>query len=169
MIMCPACSHVAYHDHFVLYQDPDAELIAYVYPPAQQKDAEALRQMMMKGFNEAQIVYEPKDRKLYQPLLMFGLTTLVEMLHTEEDREEQAEIADAISKERKISIVRLHRAKARTLSVPSVLPISEMDKNPARETILAGISLLLDINPALSVYADLHKRIQADPNWALMQ
>ena len=48
MVMCPECSHVAYHEHFVLYQDPAAELVAYVYPDAQREEAEALKDMMLR-------------------------------------------------------------------------------------------------------------------------
>ena len=43
LLMCPDCAHVAFQDHFILYQDPAAELIAYIYPHAQQADEEFLR------------------------------------------------------------------------------------------------------------------------------
>src|SRR3954469_4499031 len=36
LVMCPQCGYVAYHDRFILYQDPAAEIVAYVYPQAQE-------------------------------------------------------------------------------------------------------------------------------------
>src|SRR5260370_34033102 len=80
LVMCPECSHVAYQDHFVLYQDPAAELVAYVYPARQQGEAETLRPMMLNGFRQAQEVYEPKKRLNYEPILLFGLESLVKMI-----------------------------------------------------------------------------------------
>src|SRR5579871_5023263 len=61
LVMCPECSHVAYQDHFVLYQDPTAELIAYVYPASEHGNIETLKNMMLSGFREAQAIYETKD------------------------------------------------------------------------------------------------------------
>src|ERR1019366_5230475 len=40
ILICPGCARPAYQDHFVLYQDTAAELIAYIYPPAQKADEE---------------------------------------------------------------------------------------------------------------------------------
>src|SRR6267142_1047983 len=73
LLTCPKCSQVTYKDLFVLYQDPAAELIAYIYPPAQEGEEEFLRKTMMINFKEAQAIYEPKDRKDYDPILVFGL------------------------------------------------------------------------------------------------
>src|SRR5476649_950953 len=86
ILMCPKCSHAAYRDHFVLYQDPAAQLIAYIYPPDQSGEKEFLRKAMLLTFHEAQKVLEPKDRKDYEPLIVFGLATFVEMMRQEDLR-----------------------------------------------------------------------------------
>src|SRR5689334_20244816 len=62
LVSCPQCGHVAFYDHFLIYQDPSAELVAYVYPENQKRQEDELRKMMLSGFNEAQQGLPKKDR-----------------------------------------------------------------------------------------------------------
>ena len=146
ILFCPKCSHVAYQDHFVLYQDPLAELIAYIYPPAQERDAEFLQKTMMVNFAEAQMVYEPKDRKDYDPILVFGLDAFVRMMEREDRRAEQSQIAEALCAEHQIPYVKLRPSRARALRMMRVLPCIPSSKAPARGEVLAGLDQLLEKN-----------------------
>lgn len=165
MVMCPQCAHVSYQDHFVLYQDPQAEVVAYVYPPTAQPEVESLTKMMFKGFEDAQLAFEPKDRLTYSPVLMFGLESLVEMMTKETDWEEQADVAEAVCKEGKIAARRLGPYLARTNNLPRVLPGAAGATGPTRAQLLKGIDQLLTLNPTLTIYADLKKRVSADAGW----
>src|SRR5580765_5140910 len=78
ILVCPKCARPAYQDHFVLYQDTPAELIAYIFPPSQKADEEFLRKSTLANFQEAQKVYAEKDRKDFEPIIVFGLETFVE-------------------------------------------------------------------------------------------
>lgn len=151
LLMCPKCSHVAYQDSFVLYQDSAAELIAYIYPPAQRLDEEFLRKTMLLNFHEAQKLYEAKDKKDYEPILIFGLATFVEMMHEEESRAEQSQIAEAICKEKGIPYFVLRPSEARRLATTRVCPGVKGDS----ASVLKGIRDLLAINPALDFYRKL--------------
>jgi len=151
LLMCPKCSYVAYQDHFVLYQDPAAELVAYIYPPAQEKDAEFLRKTMMSNFAEAQAIYKPKERKDYDPLLVFGLEAFVEMMDQEERRAEQSQIAEVICKEKEIPYFVLRPFEARRLKTMRVIPGVRGDKT----AIAKGIHELFHVNPSLKYYRDL--------------
>jgi hypothetical protein len=161
MVMCPECTLVAYQDHFVLYQDPAAELVAYVYPEAQKTHADTLREAMLHGFHEAQAVYEEKDRLRYEPVLLFGLESLVEMMHEEESRAEQSQIAEALCRQEQIPYTLLPPAVARRRGLPRVLP-GASSTSPNRDELLAGIERLLAINPSLTLYATLRDSLAAD-------
>jgi hypothetical protein len=167
ILMCPKCSRAAYRDHFVLYQDPAAELIVYIYPPDQAADEDFLRKSMLLAFHEAQKVMEPKQRKDYEPILVFGLATFVEMMREENSRAEQSQIAEAICKESNIPYVVLRPAKARALTSVRVLPTGTSTKQPTRADILAGLDRLLGQNPSLDIYAGLRTAIQTNPEWGL--
>ena len=76
ILFCPKCSHTFFYEHFLIYQDPRLKLVAYVYPPAEEEQREELEKMMVKGFQEAQETFDPKDRLPYGPTIFFGLDKL---------------------------------------------------------------------------------------------
>ncbi len=145
LLMCPDCAHVAYQDHFILYQDPAAELIAYIYPHAQQTDEEFLRAATVANFQEAQAVYDPKDRKDYDPQLVFGLDTFVAMMQKEDRLAAQSQVALAICKENAIPYILLRPNDARRLRTMRVLPSSKAGSKPSRTEVLQGSKILLTI------------------------
>lgn len=167
ILMCPKCSRAAYQDHFVLYQDPAAELIAYIYPPNQAVEADFLHKAMRTSFLDAQQVYPLKERKEYEPILVFGLETFVEMMHEEESRAEQSQIAEAICKEQKIPYLLLRPSKARSLGLLRVLPVQGEARKADRQSVLAGLEKLLAVNPELDFYAALRSTIQKNKNWTV--
>lgn len=167
LVACTHCGHVAFHDQFLLYQDPAAELIAYVYPESQQSQLEELHKLMLIGFNEAQVGVPEHERKTYQPLLVFGLESLIEMLKKEDELAEQSQIAQEICKEHNISIAMLRPSEARKRHSVRVLPRAGSKQPSSRRDILEGIDQLLKLNPALNHYQKLQTTIQADVTWSL--
>jgi hypothetical protein len=167
LIMCPDCGQVAFHDHFLIYQDPEIELIAYVYPETQASEREVLEKEMKRGFSEAQAVFETKDRFTYEPILVFGLESLVEMLHSETEEGEQYDVAEAVCKEKHIPYVTLRPSESRRLSLPRVLPHTASSKNPSRADVIAGLEKLIQVDPALDLYKTLLENVRANSSWAL--
>ena len=167
LLMCPKCSHVSYQDHFILYQDPSAEIVAYIYPPSQQSDEEFILKATLENYQEAQQVYKPKDRKTYDPILVFGLDKFVEMMQSEASLAEQSQIAEAVCSEHSIPYTMLRPSEARKMRMMRVLPGVPPTEKPTRATALAGIEKLLTINPTLDLYSKLCTRIQEDPNWKI--
>lgn len=167
LLMCPGCSHVAYQDHFVLYQDPAAEIVAYVYPARERAQAAELYKMTLAGFREAQAVYPEKDRLPYDPLLVFGLDSLVEMLAKEKEQAEQSQIAEFLCRENHIPFTMLRPSQARRHGLVRVIPSRDSPAATDRESVLAGLDRLLRINPALSLYCDLRAEIASDALWTL--
>lgn len=163
---CPQCGKVAFQDHFVLYQEPAAELLAYIYPEFQRDQELELKKMMLNGFREAQATFPEKARILYEPILLFGLESLIEMLQAEEARAEQSQIAQVLCKENRLPITLLRPAQARQLHTVRVIPHVQKE-SPSRENVLLGVKKLLTLNPALDLYALLQKQIEMDPNWTL--
>ena len=167
MVMCPKCSHVAFQDHFLIYQEPADELVAYVYPENQEENREELRLMMLKGFREAQEGFEPKARLNYEPVLFFGLESLVEHINEELDWTEQSDVAAAVCKEKDIGFIRIRPSESRRLKLPRILPRVGNSAKPDRVSVMAGIKALLSANPLLSLYADQLEVIQGDVQWYL--
>jgi hypothetical protein len=167
LVSCPKCGHVQFHERFLIYQDPAAELIAYVYPESQSEQAGELRKNMLQGFAEAQSAMPAGERLAYDPILVFGLEDLIEMLHKEEALAVQSQVAQAICKEQGIASVLLPPSRARRLQIMRLLPRTGKGRDPSREDVLAGLDQLLQRDPVLDLYGKLRSAIQADPKWSL--
>lgn len=167
MIRCPSCGDITYQEHFVLYQEPAAELVAYVYPEGDRKGEDDLRKIMLKSFQEAQAVFPEKDRLKYEPLLFIGLEAFVEQLIEEEARAEQSQIAQVLARQNNLETVLLHPTQARRLKTMRVLPRIGKGNPPTRAQVLEGLDKLLELNPMLDRYAALRQDIQMQPGWRI--
>jgi hypothetical protein len=167
MVMCMECARVQYQDHFVLYQDKEIELVAYVYPEKQKEQAEELTKITLQGFREAQDVFDASKRLDYEPELFFGLESLVRLLQADEEQHEQSDVAKAVCKEHQIPVAVLRPSFARKQKLLRAVPGGENMKALSRPAVLQGLSQLLKANPLLTLYAALQKKIEADPSWSL--
>jgi hypothetical protein len=167
IVMCPSCSHTAFQNGFLLYQEPALELVAYVHPEHLKAEEDNLRAFMIQGFSEAQEATDEKHRLTYDPVLLFGLDSLVDLLNAEEERSQQSEIAKTLCKKAGIHIVTVKPSKARRLDIPYLIPHGGADSKVTRDSILAGIDRLLKLNPALSLFADLKKQVYSNSDWRL--
>jgi hypothetical protein len=167
MVMCPNCAQVFFHEHFLIYQDPAEELVAYVYPETQMDQRDMLEKMMRTGFKDAQETMEPSARLAYDPLLFFGLESLVEMLHQEQDLIDQGDVAEAVCREHAIQFKRLSPAQSRQKNLPRIIP-SAAARSFERNEVLAGLQKLIKEDPALTAYADLASAIEKKPAWSLV-
>jgi len=158
LVMCPRCSQVFYHESFLIYHDSKEEVLAYVYPEEQAEQRDDIAGVMMKGFQEAQAGLPAKERLTYPPMAIFGLETLVELLHEEQPLVNQSDVAEAICKEKKIPYMRLSPSEARKKGWPRVLPgQSSGEIDPIK--IKKGIQQLLEADPVLDRYKTLSESI----------
>jgi hypothetical protein len=169
LVSCTSCTNVAYQERFLIYQEPLAELIAYVYPEIQKREEADLRALMLSGFHEAQATLPEKQRVDYDPVVFFGLKSLIDQLQKEEALAEQSQVAQAICKQNHIETVLLRPSHARRLGTMRVIPHTGKGNTPPREDILAGIAQLLKIDPVLDAYALLKASIESDPHWSLSE
>jgi hypothetical protein len=168
LVSCPECGLVAYQEHFLIYQEPRAELVAYVYPESQESQAAELQKIMLKGFQDAQDTLPDKDRLHYDPILIFGLEGLIEMLQEEAAMAVQSQVAQALCEQQRLRTILLSPSHARRLHTMRVIPISGDGPQPTRSDVLAGIDKLLALDPVLDRYVQLKAAIQADPAWSLL-
>lgn len=167
LVACPECSFVEFQERFLIYQEPAAELVAYVYPEAQKEREGELRAGMLTGFNEAQETMPKQKRLDYEPLLFFGLASLIELLENEDALAKQSQVAQAICKQHNLGMVLLSPTQARRRSTVRVLPRTGSETTPSRADVLQGIDRLLEINPVLDFYETLREKIKADAEWSL--
>jgi hypothetical protein len=165
LVMCPQCGHVAFHDHFLLYHDPAAEFLAYVYPTDQEPQRAEIEQVVKTGFTDALSAFPEKEHVPYKPVVLFGLESVVEIMEEEQRRSEQSQIAETVCRQNKIPVFLLSPSDARAKHLPRAIPGAEDRRRATREQILKGIDQLLTTNPALTLYSEVKDKLEKDPTW----
>ncbi len=99
LLACSHCGKTNFFENFLLYQDPALDLVAYVYPQADEAREAELRPLMEQGFKEVQETFPLKERFRRPPQLFFGLAALVEVIRAEEREALQKEVEAARLKE----------------------------------------------------------------------
>jgi hypothetical protein len=164
MAECSACKNIFYAEHFLIYHEPERELMAFVYPLSYKTEADRWREKTLDDFNLSQATLEEADQLKYKPISLFGLDELVALVEKEEEYDVQGEIAALLSGQNGFPTKKLTPALARELNVPPVLPVDGDASLPERDRVIKGIETLLAHNENLFVYTDLLKRLKQDEN-----
>lgn len=157
MVECKSCRKIFYAEHFLLYHDPDSELMAFVYPLPYGQEKERWETKTRDDFAKSETPVS------YLPLTMFGLDALVRLVEWDEEVKVQGEIVETLAREHGFAIKKLKPALARKNEFPIVLPMNEAANVSFREALLEGLERLLGINEHLYVYAQLQKRLAENP------
>lgn len=167
IVCCPACEQVFYAEHFVIYHDIENELLAFVYPSGFVNEAELWKKKVSDDFSGAMVDMPAEVRPGYEPMVLFGLDALVEIIRDDDEKSDEAKILKYIAKELELKLIELVPSAARVNRLSSVLPSPTSQKGNIREQIIAGLRRLLEHNDRLSHYRELLYAIEADPNWDL--
>lgn len=159
VVDCPRCGRIVYAERFVLYHDPDAELMAFVYPKDYEADADKWRGKTAEDFAVAQASMQEKERLPYRPLTLFGLDALVALIQEEQEKVDQGDILEALAPSLPLEFRRLRRSLARAHGLPAALPLSKDREKNADDRLREGLKVLLEANDRLKVYADLLERL----------
>jgi hypothetical protein len=164
VVLCPRCGKALYAERLVLYHDPEASLLAFVYPYDLHKESARWKEKAAEDFKEAQEPLPQKERLSYLPEVLFGLDRLVELLEREQEEADQGMILEALSGPAAVGVRRIPVSRARAEKVPALLPYVEDAGLPPREALREGVRRVLAANDRLSVYAELAKRLTFE-NW----
>jgi len=167
VVCCPECGTIFYAEHFLLYQDNDNEILAFVYPKEFEKEAGHWHKKMEADFKHAMSALETDKQLKYKPLLIFGLDLLVELIRNDEDENDEVSILNYVHKEIGVRLIQLHPSLTRELQLVKILPYVPAAGAPLREQVLAGLKKLIDYNPNLTRYAENLELIKANKHWAL--
>jgi hypothetical protein len=167
VVCCPGCSAMFYAEHFLLYQDNVNEILTFVYPREFEKEAGHWHKKMELDFQRAMSALESDKRLQYKPLLLFGLDSLVELIRTDEDENDEVAILKYVYKEIGVHLLHLHPSVTRSFQLVKVLPYVPSAGAPLRETVLSGLEKLLKYNANLVRYKENMELIKSDKKWTL--
>lgn len=163
MAECEACHKTFFAEHFLLYHDPEAELMAFVYPLINEVEREGWEKKTADDFKTSQDLALDEERLNYPALTLFGLDALLKLVEREDEEVLQAEIVSYLAKEKGLPTVTIKRSIARKLGVPALLLGEPAGAGIAANSSIAALERLIAINDRLNIYVELLARVKADP------
>lgn len=161
VVRCPICSQMLYAERFLLYHDPAQELMAFVYPKQYETEKDKWRQKTGHDFAATQQALPPEQKLRYDPLSLFGMDELVDLLTREQDHLDEGDVLDGLAASLKLEVRRVHPALARQQGVPSRLPLSR-GGGSAAERLREGLKVLAAANDRLRTYTELLRRVEQE-------
>lgn len=165
VVCCPACGQIFHAEHFILYHDPGAELLAFVYPSGFAAHSDIWHGKMKQDFTDAMAALGEAERINYEPVALFGLDRLAELLRADEENDDEVFILEYARAELGLDVIKLKRSAARQAGLPCALPALRGPDKSARAAVIGGIKKLLAYNGNLLRFKELLAAIERDAKW----
>jgi hypothetical protein len=163
IVRCPGCGTMSYAEQFVLYLDPDWELLAFVYPKEYEKERAIWEKKMNEEYERSQDEAPEGEKLSYPPMIFFGMDELLNLVEFEELQRDELEVLESIHKNLGLGLVRLKHSYARGKKLPPVLPVTMSGgEKPLNERIIAGLKKLLDFMPDMEIYRKTFEKSKDD-------
>lgn len=118
LFRCPSCQTFFHHDANIVYFDAPAELLVFVFS---EKEKEKEKELVAKMQEDYQTLKNSVFKELhidYQPIYVFGLEGLKEVLAAEEALHFESEVVAAAAASAGLKLVRLKPSYAREKGFP---------------------------------------------------
>jgi hypothetical protein len=158
MTPCESCGHIFYAEHFLLYHDTAAQLMAFVYPYEERAQREFYEQKTAADFEQYKTANAAAVAlNSYEPVTFFGVDELLRLLEWEAEASLQADVAAFLSQEKGFSLHRLTPACYRRHRLPPLWSREDMMR----------VADIVQANPQLTVYAEAQAYLSTHPEVVL--
>lgn len=163
MVECQSCKKVFFAEKFLIYHDPDREMMAFVYPYDHRKEREKWEKKTQDDFAMTQLEAEPEGKLKYKPVTFFGLDELVRYVEEDEEVSVQSEIVSIMADQQGFSVRPLRPSLARHQGVPYVVPYLRDSAMPFNKAVLGALGEIEKENDRLSAYTRFRMKLAASP------
>ncbi|MBI5243072.1 MAG: hypothetical protein HY922_05210 [Elusimicrobia bacterium] len=154
IVRCPECGNVFRPEATVVYYDPRAEVMAFIFPESYRSDEARWRAKMHEDFEQIRGALEADGPISEEPLMFFGAEELGKILQADDDLEDEVRVARYVCEGLGYRMRPVLRSFARGRSLPRMLPSREWKEGEPfslKETLKA-LRALLGKNNRLSGY-----------------
>jgi len=153
LLLCPACNEAFFAEAAYVYFEPDAEILAFVFPESYRAEEPRWRQKMHEDFLAMRQSLGGKMSIDMEPEIYFGPDGLADLLNREIYRAEEREVMEFVARELGLCLYRVCPSYARRRGIPAALPYApEKNEGVTRANLIAGLEKLLAANDRLSSY-----------------
>ncbi|MEK7389764.1 MAG: CpXC domain-containing protein [Elusimicrobiota bacterium] len=165
MLLCPSCETAFLPEAAWIYYEPEAEILAFVFPPSYRKEEAKWCDKMKADFSAMRGGLGEALPVNHEPDIFFGPDGLAQLLELEDWRRDERDVMACYAKELGLSIYRASPAWARENAAPSWLPYE--GSRPTRQALIAGIKTLVAANDRLTVWSDYLGALLENPDAGL--
>jgi len=148
LIQCGECKTVYHAEATVVYLDPTADLLAFIFPASFEGEAEKWKEKMREDHEAMRSGLGEDMPAIEEPEAFFGLEAIRAELQKDDDLEDEAMVAEHVCKEVGLSVFKVARGFARRRGLPRIVPATKGDRF-SRERALEGVAKLLEANDRL--------------------
>ena len=164
MLLCPGCDAVFFPPEPYVYFEPDAELLAFVFPESFREREEFWRKKMHDDFETMRANLGKSLPLEVEPEIFFGIEDLAVLLEGEDYRGVETEVMEAVASGVGLSLYRVSRKFAREKGVPRSLPYDGAKGGRASlESLVLGLEKLLAANGRLGAYKAYLASLRSSP------
>lgn len=160
LLLCAHCNEAFMPEVSWIYYEPDAELLAFVFPEAWKAEEAKWREKMGADFAQMKDTLGGKLPLDYEPEIFFGQDGLGALLEREDWRIDERDVMVEYAKELGLEVYRAGPRWARAHAAPSEFPYRG---KLGRESLIAGMKELLKANDRLTAWADFLAKFEKDP------
>jgi hypothetical protein len=150
LLLCPHCGAAFHPEASYIYFEPEAGLLAFVFPESYREKADYWRGKMREDFLVMKDKLAGELAHIAEPEIFFGTEELAELLEREDFRGEEREVMEAVAAELGLELYRVEPGFARRQGVPRSLPYT--GAVATRDGVKAGLVKLLAANDRLAEY-----------------
>jgi hypothetical protein len=151
LLLCAHCNEAFMPEVSWIYYEPDAELLAFVFPESWSAENAKWREKMKADFEQMKSTLGDKLPVDYEPEVFFGQDGLGALLEREDWRIDERDVMTEYAKELGLSVYRASPRWARETGAPSDFPHKG---KASREALIAGMKEMIKANDRLTAWAD---------------
>jgi hypothetical protein len=166
LLLCPSCGAAFMPEVSWIYYEPDAEIMAFVFPEKWKAEEASWRDKMKADFAQMKTVLGDRLPADMEPVVFFGQDELGELLDKEDWRIDERDVMLEYAKELGLSVYKARPSWARASNAPAEYPYKGKGA-PTRESLIAGMKELIKANDALTGWSDFLARFEKDKDASL--
>ena len=161
LVMCRTCSKLFFPDVSLVYSDRRAGLTAFVFPESYKAEEAKWRSKMASDYAQMRGALGSKMPLASVPEIYFGYPAIAQALQAEDDREDEAMVADYLLKGLGLTRLDVDPAFARARGLPRFVPLK--GTSWSRQAARDGVDALLKANDRLVSFAGWRDVAEAPP------
>jgi hypothetical protein len=158
LLLCPSCGAAFLPEAAWIYYEPDAEILAFVFPPSYKAEEKKWREKMSADFAAMKDAIGASLPTGHEPEVFFGPEGLAQLLEHEDWRRDERDVMEYFAKDLKLKIYKASPAWARAAGAPSWLPYKGASPTPA--SLIEGVKALVAANDRLTAWSDFLPKLE---------